>query len=171
MKQNNSFSVKTLVCALFTVTAAAPAPGSPWQPIKDSWHQSVSWPTPSWAWPCYTPTATVSKPPSTSQSVAVPTTAVVTTTTTSVTTPTSSSGPPSATIKNGTVVGVHVPQYQQDFFLGVPYAQPPLGNLRFRNPQFINASFSSAYMATQYSTECVGYGVSMLAVAGANISC
>lgn len=154
MKQN-TFSVKTLACTLFAVAAAAPAPGSPWQPIKaDPWHQSVSWPTPSWARPCYTPTATVSSPAGASPTV-------MTTTTTSVTAPTSGSGSPSATIKNGTVVGVHSNQYNQDFFLGIPYAQPPLGNLRFRNPQSINASFSGVYSATQYSTECVGYGVSI----------
>lgn len=89
------------------------------------------------------------------------TTTTAVTTTSVVTTPTSSGGTPSATIKNGTVVGRYSPQYDQDFFLGVPYAQPPLGNLRFRNPQSINASFEGVYDATQYSTACVGYGVSM----------
>lgn len=32
-------------------------------------------------------------------------------------------GAPAAKINNGTIVGVYNSQYDQDFFLGVPYAQ------------------------------------------------
>jgi len=52
---------------------------------------------------------------------------------------------------------VYNPEYNQDFFLGVPYAQPPLGDLRFRIPQSINATFDGGvYSATKFSDECVG---------------
>lgn len=64
---------------------------------------------------------------------------------------------PSAHVRNGTITGLHSPEYNQDFFLGVPFAQPPLGPLRFANPQPLNTSFSN-YEATRYSKECVGYG-------------
>jgi len=67
------------------------------------------------------------------------------------------SGAPSASIKNGTVTGVHSSAYNQDFFLGVPYAQPPVGDLRFRNPQSINATYGN-HAATAYAPICVGYG-------------
>ncbi|KAK0890282.1 hypothetical protein LTR91_018840 [Friedmanniomyces endolithicus] len=67
------------------------------------------------------------------------------------------SGAPSATVKNGTVTGVHSSAYNQDFFLGVPYAQPPVGDLRFRNPQSINATYGT-HAATAYAPICVGYG-------------
>jgi carboxylesterase type B len=68
------------------------------------------------------------------------------------------SNTPSAHIKNGTLTGVHSSSYNQDFFLGVPYAQPPVGGLRFRNPQSLNTTYNSTYAATQYAPSCVGYG-------------
>jgi carboxylesterase type B len=68
------------------------------------------------------------------------------------------SGKAHARIQNGTVTGVHSDTYNQDFFLGVPYAQPPTGDLRFRNPRSLNVSFSANYEAAQYAPSCVGYG-------------
>jgi hypothetical protein len=58
---------------------------------------------------------------------------------------------PIAHVKNGTYVGVHSPEYNQDFFLGMPYAQPPVGSLRFRNPAGLNTTWSDARPATHYS--------------------
>ncbi|KAL6703349.1 hypothetical protein ACN47E_009767 [Coniothyrium glycines] len=66
---------------------------------------------------------------------------------------------PSATVKNGTYTGVYSEQYDQDYFLGIPYAQPPVGDLRFRTPSGLyNTSWSGSKPATQYSSECYGYG-------------
>lgn len=67
---------------------------------------------------------------------------------------------PTATTLNGTYAGRYVPEYDQDFFLGMLFAQPPVGALRFANPQSLNTSFSGIRDATEYSVECVGYGVS-----------
>ena len=67
---------------------------------------------------------------------------------------------PSVTVKNGTISGLHSSTYDQDFFLGVPFAQPPVENLRFRNPKSIDKAFSKTLKATEYAPECVGYGVS-----------
>lgn len=66
-------------------------------------------------------------------------------------------GTPTVSLKNGTVSGVHSSTYNQDFYLGVPFAQPPVGDLRFRNPQSLNATYGS-YEATSYAPLCVGYG-------------
>ncbi|MCJ1310457.1 hypothetical protein MMC25_004121 [Agyrium rufum] len=65
---------------------------------------------------------------------------------------------PVALVKNGSYAGVYNPTYKEDFFLGMPYAQPPVGDLRLALPQPINITFSGTRQATQYSPECVGYG-------------
>ncbi|RDW58416.1 hypothetical protein BP5796_12346 [Coleophoma crateriformis] len=62
------------------------------------------------------------------------------------------------TLKNGTYGGVHSPQYDQDYFLGIPYAQPPVGDFRFLVPQSLNSSWAGTKSATSYPSACVGYG-------------
>ncbi|OLN97763.1 Lipase 1-like protein 4 [Colletotrichum chlorophyti] len=65
---------------------------------------------------------------------------------------------PSVRLSNGTYVGVRNEQYAQDFFLGIPYAQPPIGSLRYAAPQPLNESFDEPRSATQYGWMCIGYG-------------
>ncbi|KAG9602417.1 alpha/beta-hydrolase, partial [Aureobasidium melanogenum] len=43
-------------------------------------------------------------------------------------------------------------------FLGIPFAQPPLEQLRFANPETLNSTWAGALPATNYAFECVGYG-------------
>ncbi|EXJ96406.1 triacylglycerol lipase [Capronia coronata CBS 617.96] len=57
------------------------------------------------------------------------------------------SGPPTVTVKNGTYVGFHEPSYGQDIFLGIPYAQPPVGDLRFRVAQPLNETWEGTKAA------------------------
>lgn len=59
------------------------------------------------------------------------------------------SGVPMARIKNGTLQGRHVPEYEVDYFLSVPYAQPPVDQLRFRRPQAVNQSWNGVRDATE----------------------
>ena len=68
---------------------------------------------------------------------------------------------PTVNVKNGTISGLHLSTYNQDLFLGVPFAQPPVDELRFRNPQSINSSYDTTIEATEYAPMCVGYGVSI----------
>lgn len=69
------------------------------------------------------------------------------------------SGSPTVDLQNGTVSGLYTDSYGgQDFFLGVPYAQPPVGDLRFRQAQSLNTTFDGTYAATEYPPLCVGYG-------------
>lgn len=65
---------------------------------------------------------------------------------------------PTARVRNGTYVGARNDHYQQDFFLGMPYAQQPVGDLRFTVPQPLNESWDGARNAKEYSDICVGYG-------------
>jgi carboxylesterase type B len=75
--------------------------------------------------------------------------------------------PPLAETCNGTYKGVYSPDYNQDFFLGVPYAQAPVDDLRFRNPKPLASSWNGNRRADTYSPACVGYGPSQ---AGYNVS-
>jgi len=74
---------------------------------------------------------------------------------------------PIAHTRNGTYVGKHSTEYSQDFFLGIPYAQAPTGELRFRNPRSLVTSWNHIRPAIQYSPSCVGYGSSQM---GYNVS-
>lgn len=65
---------------------------------------------------------------------------------------------PTVSLLNGTYQGLYSEQYDQDFFLGIPYAQPPLESLRWRNPQSLNTTWTGVRNATAYSDICFGYG-------------
>ncbi|CRG83165.1 hypothetical protein PISL3812_00514 [Talaromyces islandicus] len=71
---------------------------------------------------------------------------------------TTSATGPTVSVKNGTYEGVFSSTYDQDFFLGIPFAQPPLGSLRFHQPVSLNTSWEGVKKATEYYPECVGYG-------------
>ncbi|KUJ17654.1 alpha/beta-hydrolase [Mollisia scopiformis] len=68
-----------------------------------------------------------------------------------------SSASPIAKSRNGSYVGIHNAKYFQDYFLGIPYAQPPLGSLRFLPPAFINTTWEGTMNATDFGPQCVGY--------------
>jgi hypothetical protein len=61
--------------------------------------------------------------------------------------------------KAPTVSGVYSPAYDQDYFLGLPYAQSPVGNLRFKQAQPLNSTWKGIRDAKKYEKHCVGYGV------------
>lgn len=61
---------------------------------------------------------------------------------------------------NGTYEAFHDAQRGQHLFLGMPYALPPTGQLRFARPHHLNASWSGSRPAQNYSPHCIGYGVS-----------
>jgi len=128
-----SFSVPAIAATLLSVVNAAPAPvpNGPW-PTAQQWGPPSfpkSWPTPTWAQSCYQPTATGA--PVNSASVTATTTTGEPTGTHSTSAsissatvaPTGPNGAPAAKINNGTIVGVYNAEYNQDFFLGIPYAQ------------------------------------------------
>jgi triacylglycerol lipase len=67
--------------------------------------------------------------------------------------------PPVASIRNGTYVGRYEPTWNTDYFLGMPYAQPPVGSLRFHVPLPLDSPWTGQRNATEYGPECFGYGL------------
>ncbi|CCD51981.1 similar to lipase (secreted protein) [Botrytis cinerea T4] len=65
---------------------------------------------------------------------------------------------PTVTVTNGSYIGKYVPEWQQDQFLGIPYAIPPLRDLRFARPKSLNTSFTGYRDATHYGHSCYQYG-------------
>jgi carboxylesterase type B len=63
----------------------------------------------------------------------------------------------SVTVKNGTYTGLNLPSFEQELFLGMPYAQPPLDNLRLAPPLSLNTTWEGTRNATEYSLICIGY--------------
>ncbi|KAF8334763.1 Carboxylesterase family-domain-containing protein [Cantharellus anzutake] len=61
---------------------------------------------------------------------------------------------PQIQLPQGFVTGLSAPQFCQDYFLGIPYAQPPLGKLRFAKPQPLGPNPSHKVDATQYGKAC-----------------
>ncbi|KAI9735357.1 MAG: hypothetical protein M1818_006552 [Claussenomyces sp. TS43310] len=58
----------------------------------------------------------------------------------------------------GTIGGYYLPELRQNVYLGVPYAQPPIGRLRFAQPQPINESWQGVKSATSHGPSCYGFG-------------
>ncbi|KAJ3468051.1 hypothetical protein MRS44_002116 [Fusarium solani] len=66
--------------------------------------------------------------------------------------------PPLGRARNGSYHGIYNQHYGVDTFLGIPYAQPPVADLRLRQPQSLNSSWHGVRNATVYGDSCVGYG-------------
>ncbi|KAF2182914.1 alpha/beta-hydrolase [Zopfia rhizophila CBS 207.26] len=62
--------------------------------------------------------------------------------------------PAFVSIKNGTIVGSYNGEYHQNYFLGIPYAQPPLGSLQFNAPEPVNKAWVTARSASAYGPHC-----------------
>lgn len=65
---------------------------------------------------------------------------------------------PMATVRNGTFTGRYNAEYDQDYFLGMPFAQPPTGDLRLHNPVSLNTSWDGSADATTFSPACYNLG-------------
>lgn len=65
---------------------------------------------------------------------------------------------PAAHVINGSIVGRHLPSFDQDLFLGIPFARVP----RLDNPLPLNDSWTSPLEATTYGPTCYGFGSNQL---------
>ena len=68
-----------------------------------------------------------------------------------------STSTPTASTKNGTYFGLTLPTFHQDAFYGIPFAQPPLGDLRLRYPVPFNQSWTGQRNATLRGFSCPGF--------------
>ncbi|KAF6844168.1 carboxylesterase family protein, partial [Colletotrichum musicola] len=66
---------------------------------------------------------------------------------------------PVVAVKNGSYTGIHSAIYNQDFFLGMPYAKTPE---RFRISEGLDSTWEGTRPATEYPKHCVGYGADMV---------
>ncbi|KAH7020253.1 Alpha/Beta hydrolase protein [Ilyonectria destructans] len=62
---------------------------------------------------------------------------------------------PKVSVKNGTYSGIYSAEYDQEFFLGMPYAQKPV---RFALAEGLNSKWKGVHQATEYPPHCYGYG-------------
>ncbi|KAK1999026.1 carboxylesterase [Colletotrichum falcatum] len=62
-------------------------------------------------------------------------------------------------VKNGSYLGIHNTDFNQDYFLGMPYAKTPV---RFRIPESLDTTWNDTRPATQYPKHCIGYGEDMV---------
>ena len=60
-------------------------------------------------------------------------------------------------VKNGTYVGVHNKHYNVDYFLGMPFAKPPVGDLRLAQPVSLDESFTGTRNANELSPQCIQF--------------
>jgi hypothetical protein len=59
----------------------------------------------------------------------------------------------------GIIEGVRCANSRATRFLGVPYAQPPIGNLRFKAPQAYTAPYNGgSFVATTPGASCIQFG-------------
>ncbi|KAF5315218.1 hypothetical protein D9619_007256 [Psilocybe cf. subviscida] len=71
---------------------------------------------------------------------------------------------PTVALDGASAVGVNSGAVQK--FLGIPFAQPPVGNLRFRLPQPISYPNGTVYDATEYGLSCIQQTVQLPLVSG-----
>ncbi|KAF5004107.1 hypothetical protein FDECE_9380 [Fusarium decemcellulare] len=77
------------------------------------------------------------------------------------TVPNSYDDTPIVKIRNGTLSGIHSTSYNQDFFLGIPFAAPPVGNLRFARPAPALA-WNGTRTADKHGDWCMANSVQLL---------
>ncbi|KAJ7759734.1 extracellular triacylglycerol lipase precursor [Mycena maculata] len=64
-------------------------------------------------------------------------------------------GAPTVHLGNATLVGLAIPSFGQDFFGGIPFAEPPLGSLRLQPPVLLTSPAAGTFNATNFGLACL----------------
>ncbi|KAI0889472.1 alpha/beta-hydrolase [Annulohypoxylon maeteangense] len=78
---------------------------------------------------------------------------------------------PIVSIKNGSYEGLYLPAFDQDIFLGIPYAQDTGGANRFRIPQSLDETWNDTRAAKAYGPGCPDYYLSAEVLHGMSENC
>ncbi|KAJ7448264.1 esterase 1 [Mycena galericulata] len=71
-------------------------------------------------------------------------------------------GAPTVQLGKTTVVGLDIPTLQQEFFAGIPYAEPPLGSLRLKPPVLKTTLDSTTFNATSFGPACLQIAIPII---------
>jgi triacylglycerol lipase len=64
---------------------------------------------------------------------------------------------PLVDICNGTYAGTYSPAFNQDIFLGMPFAKPPTGCRRLRVPESLDTAWTGIREAVALGDSCPAY--------------
>lgn len=78
---------------------------------------------------------------------------------------------PTVTVLNGTYEGGYLPDFDQDLFLGIPYAQDTGGQNRFWVPQSLNETWTGIREAKGYGHACPGLFADLDSAYGMSENC
>lgn len=68
---------------------------------------------------------------------------------------------PTVIIRNGTIIGASDLPRNVESFLGIPYAQPPIWDLRFNLPQLVASSWKTPLDASSYVPHWLGSSLAL----------
>ncbi|KAI1107654.1 alpha/beta-hydrolase [Jackrogersella minutella] len=78
---------------------------------------------------------------------------------------------PVVSVRNGSYEGLYLPAFDQDIFLGIPYAQDTGGINRFRVPQSLNETWNETREVKAYGPGCPDYYLSAEVLHGMSENC
>ncbi|KAI0171988.1 alpha/beta-hydrolase [Hypoxylon sp. FL1284] len=78
---------------------------------------------------------------------------------------------PVVSVKNGSYEGLYLPAFDQDIFLGIPYAQDTGGKNRFRIPQVLDETWDGTREAKAYGPGCPDYHIPAEVLHGMSEDC